>query len=303
MTSVVGVDIGGSGLRLVSVVDGVAGPVRTAPGARITPAGIDLGTLLAATSAWVDRPPDVLVWSMRGLVGLADPAEVLRELRSAFAARRTVVTSDAVSSLVGALGAVRPGAVLAAGTGAVAFGTDFAGTWRRVDGWGHVLGDRGSGAAIGLEGLRAALRCHDGLTADGSALLAAAREHFGDPERWPRLVMTREDVPALLSGFAPAVTALADTDPLARRISHDAGTALAGSLVAAARGVADPVLSATGGVLRSHLVREAFEAALGRAGVRARAPAGGSLEGALILGQRCARSGRMPEHPAYLLVG
>ncbi len=68
------------------------------------------------------------------------------------------VVSDAVASLVGALGGLRPGAVVAAGTGAVAFGSDFADTWTKVDGWGHVLGDRGSAAWVGLEGLRAALR-------------------------------------------------------------------------------------------------------------------------------------------------
>ena len=99
-----------------------------------------------------EHRPDVVVWSMRGLIGLSDPESVLRQVRSRLGARRTVVASDAVAGLVGALGRVGPGAVLAAGSGVVAFATDLEQVWRRVDGWGHVLADRGSGAWIGLAG-------------------------------------------------------------------------------------------------------------------------------------------------------
>ena len=76
---------------------------------------------------------------MRGLLFLADREEVLREVHSVVRGRRTVVASDAVTNLVGAVGGLRQGAVVAAGTGAVAFGSDFGEHWNRVDGWGHVL--------------------------------------------------------------------------------------------------------------------------------------------------------------------
>ena len=84
--------------------------------------------------------------------------------------------------MVGAVGSVRPGAVVAAGTGAVAFATDFDQVWRRVDGWGHILGDRGSSVWVGLQALEAALMTLDGVTAGGEALLAAATEQLGPPE-------------------------------------------------------------------------------------------------------------------------
>src|SRR5665647_3439687 len=146
------VDAGGSSERFES------------DGAAITPGGIDLDPLLTSVAAF-DAPhqprPDVVVWSMRGLLGLSDPQHVLSQVHSRLGAARTVVASDAVTSRVGALGEVRPGAVLAAGSGVVAFATDFAEVWRMVDGWGHVLADRGSGAWIGLEGLRAALATED----------------------------------------------------------------------------------------------------------------------------------------------
>ena len=116
---------------------------------------------------------------MRGLLHLADPVAVLAAVDVALAPAACAVVSDAVASLVGALGGLRPGAVVAAGTGAVALGSDFAGTWTKVDGWGHVLGDRGSAAWVGLEGLRAALRHRDGVAGGSARLLAAAEGLLG----------------------------------------------------------------------------------------------------------------------------
>ena len=55
--------------------------------------------------------PDVVVWSMRGLLGLSDPEDVLRQVHLRLGARCTLVASDAVTSLVGALGEVRDGAL------------------------------------------------------------------------------------------------------------------------------------------------------------------------------------------------
>ena len=135
-----------------------------------------------------------------------------------------VVTSDAVAGLVGALGRVGPGAVLAAGSGVVAFATDLEQVWRRVDGWGHVLADRGSGAWNGLAGLRAALATEDGVPGGSGALHALAVQVWGSPREWPRAVMTASDAPARLAGFAPAVASLAGDDPVAAGICADAGS-------------------------------------------------------------------------------
>ncbi|GAB3073627.1 N-acetylglucosamine kinase [Pedococcus soli] len=306
--TVAAVDIGGSGLRVQLSHGTGPGPVRTAPGVRIQPGGIDVSALAVAARALVAdelpmQDPDVVVWSMRGLLFLADRTEVMRIVRSSFGARRTVVVSDAVANLVGALDGLRPGAVVAAGTGAVAFGTDFAETWRRVDGWGHVLGDVGSGAWLGLEGLRAALRSSDGLPSGSSALLEAARPSFGEPTTWPRQVMNAPDAPERLAGFAPAVAAAAiDGDPVATALCAHAGEGLADALGAAASGLPDPVLVATGGVLAAAPVRTALKRRLARDG-RVLAPAlGGALDGARLLGTHLLEAGILPAHAAYLLV-
>ena len=307
--TVVAVDVGGSGLRLQTYAVG-PGPVRTASGVRVRAGGIDVPALVADARALlaadefgsVARRPDVVVWSMRGLLFLADREEVLRAVVEGFGARRTVVVSDAVANLVGATGRIGPGAVVAAGTGAVAFGTDFDRQWRRVDGWGHVLGDAGSAAALGTAGLRAALRAHDGLPGGSAALLTTATQLLGAPEAWPRLVMTTADAPARLASVAPLVTAAAADDPVARELCRQSGAALAESLLRAAEGLEEPALVATGGLLAAQPVADALDAALARAGVERSPARGGALDGALLLARHLLETGAVPEHPAYLVV-
>ncbi|MEW1952741.1 BadF/BadG/BcrA/BcrD ATPase family protein [Terrabacter sp. NPDC080008] len=318
---VVAVDVGGSGLRLSTYAGGL-GPVLTAPGARVRPGGIDVAALVADARALLaadgtgfgpqaatteesgaaEEAPAVVVWSMRGLLFLADRSAVLAAVVAGLGARRTVVVSDAVANLVGATGRLGPGAVVAAGTGAVAFGTDFDGQWRRVDGWGHVLGDAGSAAALGMAGLRAALRAHDGLTDGSPTLLRAATDLLGPPEGWPRLVMAAPDAPERLASVAPLVTGAAESDPVALELCRRAGTELATSLLRAAEGLDRPVLCATGGLLTSAPVAAALDDHLAAVGAHRSPAAGGALEGAVHLGRHLRDTGTLPRHPAYLLV-
>jgi N-acetylglucosamine kinase-like BadF-type ATPase len=326
--AVVAVDVGGSGLRLQVAYAGVPGPVGTAAGVRIGSTGIDVPAAVADARALLESElgssldvergnrPAVVVWSMRGLLFLADRSAVVRQVQEGLGGAATVVVSDAVANLVGAVGDLRPGAVVAAGSGAVAFGSDFGEVWHRVDGWGHVLGDVGSGAWIGLEGLRAALRADDGLVGGSQQLLGAAVERFGPPETWPRQLMAARDAPEQLASFAPVVSAAAeplreDSDPspdrsaldlVAADICRRAGQGLAEALLAAASGLDDPTLVAGGGVLTAPVVRGALVDSLVETGRELSPAHGGALDGALILGRRLVEAGTLPEHPAYLVV-
>lgn len=340
--AVVGVDVGGSGLRLQVAYAGVPGAVRTATGVRIGSTGIDVAAAVADARALLDAEldaeldaaqgaapdaergaergsePAVVVWSMRGLLFLADRAAVMRQVREGLGGTATVVVSDAVANLIGAVGDLQPGAVIAAGSGAVAFGSDFGEVWHRVDGWGHVLGDVGSGAWIGLEGLRAALRADDALVGGSRRLLGAAVERFGPTHTWPRQLMAAPDAPEQLAWFAPVVSAAAEPlpagageprggepaapDPVAADICRRAGRGLAEALLAAAAGLDAPTLVASGGVLAAPAVRGALVDSLVESGRELSPAHGGALDGALILGRRLVEAGSVPEHPAYLLV-
>jgi N-acetylglucosamine kinase-like BadF-type ATPase len=73
----------------------------------------------------------------------------------------TAIVSDAASALAGDTGC-RPGVVVIAGTGSIAYGENKLGETARAGGWGWRLGDEGSGYTIGLKAIMAALRAHDG---------------------------------------------------------------------------------------------------------------------------------------------
>ncbi|MER6785178.1 BadF/BadG/BcrA/BcrD ATPase family protein [Streptomyces sp. NPDC000658] len=255
---VLAVDSGGSGLRVAvgTVGQGVLGrrsspePVRT--GAR----GIDPEDLLArlvplarALAAGTGAPPPAT--AVVGAAGLATLGEALRaELPAAlareFGVRTTALAADAVTAYAGALGS-RPGAVVAAGTGAIAIGTDLT-SWRRADGWGHLLGDSGSGAWIGRAGLEAALRAHDGRPGGSAALLARARERFGPPPGLPGLLYPRSDRAAVLASFAPCVASCAQDDPVAADVLRTAARHLAESAAAVCPPAGEPLVALTGGL-------------------------------------------------------
>ncbi|ARF58845.1 N-acetylglucosamine kinase [Streptomyces gilvosporeus] len=270
---VLGADSGGSGLRIAlsRAADGTPSrppatrtssePVRTAP------AGIDAAHLLsqllpAARELLREAEADGLAAVCIGAAGMASLGDELRAvlpgaLAEAFGACHLALAADAVTAYAGALGQ-RPGAVVAAGTGLIALGTDLtaAGGWRRADGWGHLLGDCGSGAWIGRAGLEAALRAHDGRPGGSPALLARAEAEFGPAAGLPGALYPRSDRPAVLASFAPQVAGCAaDGDPVATGILHDAARHIADAAAAVCppggRPGCRPVVALTGGLLRT----------------------------------------------------
>ena len=136
--------------------------------------------------------------------------------------------SDVVTCLVGGR-AGRPGVVLIAGTGSVAFGINPAGQRADAGGWGYFLGDQGSAYDVGHAALHAMIKAHDGrgpLTSLVSAIFAEldasdlktiyARYHAGQISR------------ATIAGLARQVSAQATQgDGVAQRILGSAADELA----------------------------------------------------------------------------
>ncbi|MEW1777698.1 BadF/BadG/BcrA/BcrD ATPase family protein [Streptomyces sp. NPDC086777] len=255
------VDSGGSGLRAVVGVPGrePSAPLESREPVRTGARGIDPGHLLeqllpmARALAASYRPVRVTT-AVVGAAGLASLGEALRaELPGALARELGVGTvalaADAVTAYVGALGP-RPGAVVAAGTGLIATGTDLT-RWRRADGWGHLLGDCGGGAWIGRAGLEAALRAFDGRDGGSAALRAAAEDRFGPLPGLPGELYPRADRPAVLASFAPCVAACAGAgDPVAAAILRAAARHMAESAAAVCPTEGDPLVAGTGGLFK-----------------------------------------------------
>lgn len=165
----------------------------------------------AAISAVISALGTVAVGMAGTLTLTSDRNELHEILRARLNPRTSVVASDAYTSLLGALDG-EPGAMVAAGTGVIGFGTDFTSTWRRVDGWGHILGDEGGGTWIGTQGLRAAFAAHDGRSGGSSMLLDLMRTRFGSPEELTTQTYTRNGRAGLIASFVPDVLQAAEAE-------------------------------------------------------------------------------------------
>jgi glucosamine kinase len=231
LPTVIGVDIGGSKTHGVRAVDGVPVAEAVAGSANIASvgpaeAGRQLDGLLSQLGA---TGVDALCAGAAG----ADGAESVATLRRLFAERvpgaRVAIVHDA--RLVLAAAGMDTGVALISGTGSVAWGVRPDGTDARAGGWGHLLGDEGSGYRVAVEAVRHALdRMDAGAPVDAltATLLAqsglSAREQLVDhfygtqdrrywAQRAPALVAPAAAgdpaACALLTGAADALAALA----------------------------------------------------------------------------------------------
>lgn len=98
-----------------------------------------------------------------GIAG-ADRPQVKDLIHSAFVdqwKQRLHIDNDAVAALYsGTWG--KPGIVLIAGTGSIAYAVTREGERHRVGGWGYLVGDEGSGYDLGRKAVAAVLRAYDG---------------------------------------------------------------------------------------------------------------------------------------------
>ncbi|MDR4534365.1 BadF/BadG/BcrA/BcrD ATPase family protein [Glutamicibacter sp. PS] len=297
--TVLAVDCGQTGIKLRLQSPGE--PVRESrhPGVRTDR---PLLPQLAAAVQDSGLSAPTLTFGVSGLTSAEDDAAELLAVLGDAGIERVLLTHDSVTSYLGALGD-RPGAVVAAGTGVVTLAVGPHRT-ARVDGWGYIMGDEGSGYWIGQQALRAVMRAYDGR-GPATGLSEPVRE------RWPRLdeayiaLQSAPDRVSRVASLAREVARWAPTDTVARDICVRAATELAHSAATALRLVTEeqpsqqslPV-AAIGGVFSNELIAEEFALVLGELQPRAEVvPADGDgLAGALRLAQLGA------EHPLMHLV-
>jgi N-acetylglucosamine kinase-like BadF-type ATPase len=276
---VLGIDIGGTGSR-ATLTNGdrtlsLSGDRAHVAGTGSSIPDIAAGLMRSSAERWP------VEWSALAAVGVGatgaatlvgDPTGAVDRLAALSAGASVALATDAVTTHLGAL-------------------------WHRVDGWGHLLGDRGAGAWIGIAGLRAATLALDGVDNAGRRLLDRARIRFGDPLGWPAQLYTREDRAGVLAEFAPDVAILsADGDARATRILNHAGVHVANTLAAAFVPGIPAVASTSGGVFHAGgAFTAAFLARLTslRPDVELHDPLGTSLDGAVHLA-------RMVEQPSTI---
>jgi glucosamine kinase len=137
-----------------------------------------------------------------------------------------IVVNDVVGAWAAATDA-GPGVAVISGTGSNIFGVGRDGRAWRAGGWGHLLGDEGSGYWLGLESIKAALHDRDG-TGPATALGAEAVAFFGvaSVEALATLMYAKPLTKPEIAAFAKVTDKLAAAgDEVARglyaRASHE----------------------------------------------------------------------------------
>jgi N-acetylglucosamine kinase-like BadF-type ATPase len=238
---VLGLDVGGTKtIALLGDDDGRIVASAEGPGANLQAVGElelekVLHTVMEDAAAQCDAVPAAICLGIAG-VDREDEARTVRAIMRRIGYKsRVLVVNDALIGLV-AGARDEPGIAINAGTGSIVYGRNAAFEAARAGGWGHMIGDEGSGYWIGRESLAAVMRASDGRGPE-TGLTAEVLAHFNvDHEpQLPRIVYDRELPRASVAALGPIVQRVAEQgDAVALRILERA----ADELVLAARSVA-----------------------------------------------------------------
>ena len=114
----------------------------------------------------------------------ADRMRVRRLAKKVWPTTKIWIGNDLDSGLAATFGTTQPGLLVISGTGSVVVGRNAAGAIARAGGWGHWLGDHGSGHWIALTGLRHAICEYDRTGRIDPALRRLLRRlKFSAPEK------------------------------------------------------------------------------------------------------------------------
>jgi N-acetylglucosamine kinase-like BadF-type ATPase len=171
MTFFIGIDGGGTKTEalLINEHGQVLGNVRGGATNPASAGGVDqaLERLIALVRDLLEQSaitPNQQFTMFAGISGMGAPhlrQKGIETLQKSFPTATIGWDHDGVNALFsGTFGGV--GGVLIAGTGSVAYGMDSSGNRIRIGGWGHWLGDEGSGFSLGLRTLRKIMEAWDG---------------------------------------------------------------------------------------------------------------------------------------------
>jgi glucosamine kinase len=121
-----------------------------------------LSTAVGEACAQAGISPRQISRACAGITGSARPeiAQVMKEMVRSMVDGEVEIVGDVEVAFEDGF-SCRPGAIVIAGTGAIAYGRNSDGQIARAGGWGSLVSDEGSGYWIGVEAVRAALRARD----------------------------------------------------------------------------------------------------------------------------------------------
>jgi N-acetylglucosamine kinase-like BadF-type ATPase len=161
-----------------------------------------------------------------------------------------------------------PAIMVLSGGGAVAYGRDSSGHSARSGGWGHLLGDEGSGYWIGLEAIKMVFRAHDGMepktALEGELMQRFEVAHVRD---LMNKVYSGGISEPEIAGLVPLVDALArQGDETSMRIMERAAAHLMELALVLLEQLGELPVFLSGGVLNAVAMDENFRRLLDEAG-------------------------------------
>ncbi len=230
-----GID-GGATKTLAAVLDVERSAIHTG---RSGPSNEDAVGTKAAVAALLEAAGEALdgagatqddVASTIAAVAGTDTASVTRHVHDA-RGDAWVVVNDVVGAWATATGG-GPGVAAIAGTGSNVFGVGPDGRTWRCGGWGHLLGDEGSGYWLGAASIHAALLDRD-ASGPATGLSDAACEFFGQDsvEQVASLAYSKPLTKGEIAAFAVETAKLADDgDDVARELFARGADLLGGQI-------------------------------------------------------------------------
>lgn len=277
----VGVDGGGTGCRArLCALDGTVlgegrgGPANLRFGVPDALAAVVEAARGAAGAAGLGEAALERACAGLGLAGASEPALAQAARAHPLPFARAAIATDAAIAGLGAHGGGEGGLVIV-GTGSIGWAL-VAGREHRVGGWGFPLSDEGSGAWIGAEAARRALRVHDGREPPSPLADAVLSRFDRDPHRvvaWMTGAKPRD-----FAALAPLVVEAAEAgDGTARAVMREAAAhvdalaarllALGAGRIALAGGLSGPLGPWLGEATRARLVPARGDALDGAVGL------------------------------------
>lgn len=223
---------------------------------------------------WKDRA-EVVVKIGAGVAGCGRKEEQLalsKELSQLMVFDDLIIEDDGKTALLSAWQG-KPGIVLIAGTGSIAYALDHDGIFYRSGGWGPLLGDAGSGCWLGLKSLGRALKRSDRQGRDDKLnfLLGNLNGAVHDQDQLIRFIYQTENIPRKeLARLAPVIFKQAEKgDQFFVDIVREGARELAAEVTGLAKKIPieDRKIALAGGLTNNHLYREKISSLIEAASV------------------------------------
>ena len=202
-----GIDGGGTKTEFaLALSDGTV--LRRAVKGTSNPNDVGFGTMQEVLRAGIlEVAGEIPLSSISVFAGIAggttsDVAKRIRAFLDGFGFRCVANGSDAENAVAAGLGR-SDGVAVILGTGSVAF-AQVGGVLHRVGGYGYLLGDAGSGFAIGRDAILAALQSEDG-SGEGTVLRESVRSMAGGETVLSQLGAFYKGGKSLIAQYAPLV--------------------------------------------------------------------------------------------------